>query len=188
MPPPASHYLIEYGPRSLTPYDVTGANELIWHCSDVAVAIDLLHKSHNAPVPYPSQTHNALFCKTNEHICAHFCYKWCIVGYLSNLHYCVRWVYCGHPMWINYWTSMRRTHHQNGDFLHRGSVERKGTHDPLRVIAIRRQTGNFQRYHRAVSLTTRLGVCLMAARPFYRTWVKCICYGHNNSCSIIIID
>ena len=29
-------------------------------------------------------SHNAPFCNRNVHMCAHFCYKWCIAGYLSN--------------------------------------------------------------------------------------------------------
>ena len=33
-------------------------------------SLDLLHKSHNAR-----------YCNKNMHICAHFCYKWCIMGY-----------------------------------------------------------------------------------------------------------
>ena len=37
-------------------------------------AIDLIHKSQNAPVPYPTMLHS-------EQKCAHFCSKWSIVGY-----------------------------------------------------------------------------------------------------------
>ena len=33
-----------------------------------------IHKSHNAPVPYPTMQHS-------EQKCAHFCSEWCIVGY-----------------------------------------------------------------------------------------------------------
>ena len=29
-------------------------------------------------------SHNAPFCNRNVHVCAHFCYKWCIAGYLFN--------------------------------------------------------------------------------------------------------
>ena len=36
--------------------------------------IDQIHKSHNAPVPYPTMHHS-------EQKCAHFCSEWCIVGY-----------------------------------------------------------------------------------------------------------
>ena len=36
--------------------------------------IDQPHKSHNAPVPYPTMHHS-------EQKCAHFCSEWCIVGY-----------------------------------------------------------------------------------------------------------
>ena len=43
-------------------------NVLIWY------EIDLINKSHNAPVPYPTMHHS-------EQKCAHFCYEWCIVGY-----------------------------------------------------------------------------------------------------------
>ena len=35
---------------------------------------DLIHKSHNAPVPYPTM-------HQSEHKCSHFCSEWCIVGY-----------------------------------------------------------------------------------------------------------
>ena len=68
-----------------------GANELMFYlCSPCAVSnnmlelrdlapvsIDLLHKSHNAPVTF----HNAPFCNRNVHISVT---KWCIVGYLCN--------------------------------------------------------------------------------------------------------
>ena len=37
-------------------------------------AIGLIHKSQNAPVPYPTMFHS-------EQICAHFCSEWSIVGY-----------------------------------------------------------------------------------------------------------
>ena len=40
----------------------------------VLITIDLIHKSHNAPVPYPTMHHS-------EQKCAHFCSEWCIVGY-----------------------------------------------------------------------------------------------------------
>ena len=30
------------------------------------------------------KSHNAPFCNINVNICAHFCYKWCIVGYLPD--------------------------------------------------------------------------------------------------------
>ena len=36
--------------------------------------IDLIHKSPNAPVPYPIMPHS-------EQKCAHFCPDWSIVGY-----------------------------------------------------------------------------------------------------------
>ena len=36
--------------------------------------MDQFHKSHNAPVPYPTMHHS-------EQKCAHFCSEWCIVGY-----------------------------------------------------------------------------------------------------------
>ena len=42
------------------------------HCWSVSV--DQAHKSHNAPVPYPTMCHS-------EQKCAHFCSEWCIVGY-----------------------------------------------------------------------------------------------------------
>ena len=38
------------------------------------ISIDVIHKSHNAPVPYPTIHHS-------EQKCAHFCSEWFIVGY-----------------------------------------------------------------------------------------------------------
>ena len=38
------------------------------------VSIDPIHKSQNAPVPYPTVLHS-------EQKCAHFCSEWSIVGY-----------------------------------------------------------------------------------------------------------
>ena len=52
----------------------------IWmpfHC----FIIDLLHKSHNAPVPYPTMHHFVTEICTCVHISVA---KWCIVGNLSN--------------------------------------------------------------------------------------------------------
>ena len=43
--------------------------------------IDLLHKSHNAPVPYPTMPHFVTEMCTHVHISVT---KWCIMGYLSN--------------------------------------------------------------------------------------------------------
>ena len=40
------------------------------------LAIDLIHKSHNATAPYPTMHHLEQKCAH-----AHFCSKWCIVGY-----------------------------------------------------------------------------------------------------------
>ena len=37
-------------------------------------SIDLIHKSQNASVPYPTMLHS-------EQKCAHFCSEWSIVGY-----------------------------------------------------------------------------------------------------------
>ena len=62
-----------------------------WHLAsmDWANSTVLIHKSHNAPVPYPTMHH------FGTEMCTHFCYRivhcgtpaWCIVGF-------VRWVYC----------------------------------------------------------------------------------------------
>ena len=43
--------------------------------------VDLLHKSHNAPVPYPTMHHFVTEMCTCVHISVT---KWCIAGYLSN--------------------------------------------------------------------------------------------------------
>ena len=61
--------------------------EYLTHCSPVAqwishnlghissgTHIDQIHKSHNAPVPYPTMHHS-------EQKCADFCTEWCIGGY-----------------------------------------------------------------------------------------------------------
>ena len=48
-----------------------------FHHFSEATAIDLLHKSHNAPVPYPIRHHFV------TEMCT-FVSKWCIVGYLAN--------------------------------------------------------------------------------------------------------
>ena len=39
------------------------------HTSDVSIQIDLFHKFHNAPVPYPTMHHFV------SEMCAHFCYQ-----------------------------------------------------------------------------------------------------------------
>ena len=39
--------------------------------------IDLIHKSHNAPVPYPTMHHSGQKC-------THFCFELCIVGYTTG--------------------------------------------------------------------------------------------------------
>ena len=44
------------------------------HREYLAYTIDLIQKSHNAPVPYPTMQHS-------EQKCAHFCSECCIVGY-----------------------------------------------------------------------------------------------------------
>ena len=44
------------------------------HKLQAAQSIDLIHKSQNAPVPYPTRLHQ-------EQKCAHFCSEWRIVGY-----------------------------------------------------------------------------------------------------------
>ena len=40
----------------------------------IIIRIDLIHKSQNAPVPYPTMQHS-------EQKCAHFCSEWSIMGY-----------------------------------------------------------------------------------------------------------
>ena len=53
-----------------------GHNVLIWYCLK-GDAIDIIHKSQNAPVPYPTMLHS-------EQKCAHFCSEWSIVGYVTG--------------------------------------------------------------------------------------------------------
>ena len=50
--------------------------------------IDLIHKSHNAPVPYPTMHHS-------EQKCAHFCSEWCMVGYGTGVLWHLWLVYLG---------------------------------------------------------------------------------------------
>ena len=47
---------------------------------------DLIQKSHNAPVPYPTMHHS-------EQKYAHFCSEWCIVGYGTGAVWDLRLVY-----------------------------------------------------------------------------------------------
>ena len=47
---------------------------LSFHVVAMAQVIDLIHKSQNAPVPYPTMLHL-------EQKCAHFCSEWSILGY-----------------------------------------------------------------------------------------------------------
>ena len=51
-----------------------------WHQTDTA-PIDLLHKSHNAPVQHPTVHHVVTEMCTHVHISVT---TWCIVGYLSD--------------------------------------------------------------------------------------------------------
>ena len=59
------------------------------------VAVHLIHKSQNAPVPYPTMVHS-------EQKCAHFCSEWIIVGVWNR---CilgfVKLVY-DHGIWYKY--------------------------------------------------------------------------------------
>ena len=43
--------------------------------------IDLLHNSHNTPVPYPTRHHSVTEMCTCVHIPV---IKWCIMGYISD--------------------------------------------------------------------------------------------------------
>ena len=47
---------------------------LVIHGNWAAISIDPIHKSHNAPVPYPTMLRS-------EQKCAHFCSEWDGVGY-----------------------------------------------------------------------------------------------------------
>ena len=61
-----------------------------YYCIKTSMTIDLSHKSHNAPVPYPTMHRFVTeMCK-----CVHiYVSKWCIVGYLSDTVGFVRWVH-----------------------------------------------------------------------------------------------
>ena len=45
------------------------------------VPVELLHKSHNAPVPYPTMHHIVTEMCAHAHI---YVTKWCIVGYFYD--------------------------------------------------------------------------------------------------------
>ena len=57
--------------------------------------VDLIHKPHNAPVPYPIMHHFVTeMCR-----CVHISVtKWCIMGYLLCIVGFVRWVYWSHEV------------------------------------------------------------------------------------------
>ena len=59
------------------------------------VIIDLLHKGHNAPVPYPAMHHFETEICTYVHIT---CTKRCAVGYVWCIEAFVKWVHCAHDM------------------------------------------------------------------------------------------
>ena len=57
-------------------------NNFFWlNIFHLFIAINLLHKSHNAPVPYPTMHHFVTEMCTCVHISVT---KWCIVGYLTD--------------------------------------------------------------------------------------------------------
>ena len=54
---------------------VVGRNHTVIDiCQAYFTDIDLIHKSQNAPVPYPKMLHS-------EQKCVHFCSEWSIMGY-----------------------------------------------------------------------------------------------------------
>ena len=55
--------------------NVFPCHDIVWSNSSIycGPATDLIHKSINARVPYPTMRHI-------EQKCAHFCSEWCIVG------------------------------------------------------------------------------------------------------------
>ena len=69
--------------------------------------IDLLHKSHNVPVPYPTMHHFVTEMCTQVHI---FVTKRCIVGYLSN------------ALW-DLWDSSTFRHMGKGTISHEWTLE-----------------------------------------------------------------
>ena len=64
---------------------------LVRFCGIYLRTINLLHKSHNVPFPYPTMYHFV----TEMYTCAHFCYKmvhcgifvWCIVGFVRLVYF-----------------------------------------------------------------------------------------------------
>ena len=64
----------DYGMSIVNALEVPVLNKAISIIAANGQAIDLIHKSHNAPVPYPTLHHS-------EQKCTHFCSEWCIVGY-----------------------------------------------------------------------------------------------------------
>ena len=50
-----------------------------WGCFlSITRSNDLIHKFHNAPVPYPTMHHS-------KNKCEHFCSEWCIMGYRTGI-------------------------------------------------------------------------------------------------------
>ena len=74
-----THLYASPGPNDLTHraeylqriYDLLFAPQIY-----VDLTIDQSHKSHNAPVSYPTMHHS-------KQKCEHFCYEWCIVGFVN---------------------------------------------------------------------------------------------------------
>ena len=64
-----------------------------YRCVSIKFVWDYIHKSYNAPVPYPTVHHS-------EQKCTHFCSEWCTVGYGTGALWCM-W-----DCFINYSSSL----------------------------------------------------------------------------------
>ena len=66
----------------------------LWHhCNGQYMAGNIGQREPNrsiSQIPWCTSpiSHNAPLCNRNVHTCAHFCYKWCIVGYLVPCEIC----------------------------------------------------------------------------------------------------
>ena len=63
-------------------------------CVQYHTKIDLIHKPHNTPVPYPTMLYS-------EQKCAHFCFKWSIVGYGTGAFWHL-WNWSTDMTWLQY--------------------------------------------------------------------------------------
>ena len=76
-----SQYISQVSLSIYTTVDLSSTNRRIYHHKAICVSVDLLHKSYNAPIPYPTMQHFVTEMCTPVHISVTKC---CVVRYLSN--------------------------------------------------------------------------------------------------------